>query len=393
MKKLIAWMFAVFSCLAAVPAQAFDTTIPGLDSRVSLSGFGTLGFAVSDKNYRYQRFVDDDGTWKRDSIFGLQVDAKINDEFSVTVQGKVAPSLSSDNSIEPVLSWAFLSWRPTNDLQVRLGRLRLPVYLHSENMDVGATYDFARLPAEIYSSVPTTDVDGAGFSKAWDTETGEFTLDGYVGTTATNYRYYRRDNEPLILQQSGTYFVPVRQAAYGMRLSLRQGDDIYRAGIHDAYTRITDYQLMPSNFPYVPVAAGIGYYQTSNLMPGSGVKMVRSIHSLGYVLGADVGVGDGFRVTGEYVYRNVRNVTTGPDSMAGYIAVQKPIGAWTPYISVATLQSMSKTRNLYNKVNSSRVPVLNVTAAQINASQRAGADAVIAFDQTTIMLTVFRTGS
>ncbi|MDD2856080.1 MAG: hypothetical protein PHU01_11170, partial [Desulfuromonadaceae bacterium] len=67
----------------------------------------------------------------------------------------------------------------------------------------------------------------------------------------------------------------------------------------------------------------------------------------------------------------------------------KPIGAWTPYISVATLQSMSKTRNLYNKVNSSRVPVLNVTAAQINASQRAGADAVIAFDQTVALGTSY----
>ena len=37
-------------------------------AEVSLSGFGTIGYAISDKEYSYQRFVDDNGTIKRDTV-------------------------------------------------------------------------------------------------------------------------------------------------------------------------------------------------------------------------------------------------------------------------------------------------------------------------------------
>jgi hypothetical protein len=353
---------------------------------ISFSGFGTAGYARSDQAYNYQRFVSDQGTLKRDSVLGVQMDAKLNNQFSFTLQGKVAPSLKSDKDLDTTISWGFLSWRPTDDWLVRVGRLRVPVYLNSENMDVGATFDFARLPAEVYTSAQTTDGDGLFVGKTWNLDAGELTLLGYHGSANTYYRFYRRDNEPSLALSSGAYYVPVKMTANGLVLTLQRDESIFRVTAHDTYTKITDNQTMPVTFPYVQFIPGVGYYQVSNLMPGPGVSNENNIHTAAYTLGADVAVGNGFRVMGEYVRRDVRNVSSGPDSQGGYIAVLKSVGAWTPYVSVARLESMPRTRDLYNKVNNSTVPAAVVgpeLAAQLNASQRAGADGIMAYDQTT----------
>ena len=118
MKNRIAWALATVCGLGAMPVAAAD---------ISLSGYGTVGYAQSDQSYDYQRFVSEQGTFKRDSVLGVQMDAKLSDEFSFTLQGKVAPSLKSENDVDATVSWAFLSWRPTNDWLVRAGRIRVPI--------------------------------------------------------------------------------------------------------------------------------------------------------------------------------------------------------------------------------------------------------------------------
>lgn len=352
-----------------------------LAADISVSGFGTAGYAVSDQPYQYQRFVDEQGTFKRDSVAGVQVDAKLSNQFSLTLQGKVAPSLNSDKDIDATVSWAFLSWRPSNDWLVRIGRLRVPVYLHSESMDVGATFDFARLPAEVYASVQTTDGDGLFVGKTWNLDAGELTLNGYWATAKTYYRYYRRDDlQPL--WSVGSYFVPVKMEARGLVLTLQREDDLFRASVHDIYNTITDDQPLPVTFPYVSLMPGIGYYQTSNLIPGPGVvSMKDDIQAIAITLAADVAVGNGFRVMGEYVRRDLPDVATGPDSQGGYLALLRQSGAWTPYVSVAKLKSTPRTIDLYNKVNNSRIPIPGFS--MLDATQRAGADGINAYDQTT----------
>ena len=131
------------------------------------SGFGTVGYARSDQPYTYQRFIDDNGTFWRDTVAGLQVDAKFADKFGATVQFKLAPASNNDNEYKGTVSWAFLSWRPTNDWLFRAGKQRIPLYLYSETVDVGVTYDFARLPTEMYSIISSNDFIGLSFSKTW----------------------------------------------------------------------------------------------------------------------------------------------------------------------------------------------------------------------------------
>ncbi|EGF30696.1 hypothetical protein IMCC9480_1002 [Oxalobacteraceae bacterium IMCC9480] len=357
--------------LLALPAAAVD---------LSYSGFGTFGYSRSDQPYHYQRFVDNDGTFQRDSVLGLQVDARINDQFSATVQGKVAASLKSDSVTDATISWAFLSWRPSNDWLVRAGRLRVPLYLRSESTDVGTTFDFAQLPTEVYSTSPTTDLDGLAVSKTWNSAVGEWTLDGYIGSTRTTYRTYLRDAPAAGLP--GQVFSPVKVSARGLVLTFQNDDNLYRIGAHDGQARSIG-QSLPVTFPYVTIAPGIGYYQVSSQMPGPGLTTVAKAHSPTYTLGADMAVGADFRLIGEYVRRNVLGIRTGTDTQGAYLAVLRPVGAWTPYLSVGRLLSKPDARDFYGKVNANRVPAFIPGAAQINAAQRAGADSLTPFDQTT----------
>jgi len=379
MKRYITWALAAVSVLCAMPAPAMDFSLLGVD--VSLSGFATVGYAQSDQHYNYQRFLSDRGTFKRDSLLGLQMDAKLTDQFSLTVQGKLAASIKSDDDLDPTVTWAFLTWRPANDWLFRIGRVRIPLYLNSETTDIGATFDFARLPAEVYSLTPTTNVDGISFIKTWNLNIGEFTLDGYWGKTKTHFRNAPYEYPPLSAE---AYFMPVKIDIYGLALTFQRDDDIFRIGAHDLYAKRTDGQVMASTFPYVQIMPGVGYYQVSNQMAGPGLPEVSEIHAPIYTLAANVGIGYGFRVISEYVFRDVSNILTGPASQGAYLAVLKPFEAWTPYISVAHLQSLARTFDLYNTVYNNTVPDSIPGAATINASQRAGATAgIFTYDQTT----------
>ena len=130
----------------ALVVWASAAALPALAADYSLSGFGTLGYARSNQPYTYQRFIDDGGTLKRDSVAGLQMDARFNENFGATVQVLAAPATNSDRRYDATVAWAFLSWRPSNDWLVRAGKQRLPLYLYSQTYNVGVTYDFARLP-------------------------------------------------------------------------------------------------------------------------------------------------------------------------------------------------------------------------------------------------------
>ena len=356
---------------------------PAVGADISFSGFGTVGYTQSDQSYAYQRFIDNSGSFKRDSVFGVQMDAQITPQISFTVQGKVAPSMNNDSSWDPTVAWAFVSWRPTSDWLLRLGKLKVPSYLNAENMDVGATFDFARLPYEVYSASPTTDFTGASFNKVWNLDDNEITLDGYWGKAKTDWRFYFRDTIPGV-QNAGAYYWPVNVDSKGLVLSLRQDENIYRVGMHRAIATVD--KLFPVTFPYDTATlapTGIGFYQVS----GPAVPWTRNINLNLYSMAADVGLGNDFRFAGEYVRRAVKDTDLGPDSQSAYISLRKRIDKWTPYIIHSRLRSESKPLDMKKALNNSSVPAAidgfagPGAAAMINASQRAGADGIIAYDQ------------
>jgi hypothetical protein len=355
--------------LSSLPAQATE---------IDFSGFGTLGYARTDQPYVYQRYMDEDGTIARDSVLGLQMDARFNASWGATVQAKFAPAEDDDDRWKPTLSWAFVSWRPDNDWWLRIGKLRVPAYLNSENLDVGATFDFARLPYEMYSMTPTADFTGASFSKNWSLASGDLTLDGYWGKAKVDWRHHLREGVPGILP-AGPSFNPVNVEAQGLALTYNGDSDTYRVGLHQAIANNSDGSDSPINPVLVTLAPGISYY---DFQPGPGVPSRDEVEWNILSVGADIDLGHDARLAAEFAVRRA-NVSTGLKTRGGYVSLRKRIGAWTPYLYYARLSSDDDMLDLYQSLNNSSVPAFVPNASVINASQQVFADFLQAYDQHT----------
>lgn len=384
--RLLASFACWISCLPA--AMAMD---------LSYSGFATLGYARSNRPYGFQRFIDDHGTFARDSIAGFQVDARFTNTFGATIQAKLAPALNSDSAWEATLSWAQLSWRPTNDLLIRIGKQRSPAYLYSETMDVGATYDFARLPAEVYGLASSTDYIGLSISNTWTMAWGEWMLDLYGGRMDDTYwRFYQRDKIAISSTGQGASFEPVSYTGGGIILNLLHGQDRYRLGVHrlDANVLSADWR-MPTRQTLVP-AAMLAPPQLAPSIGGAVYTVLpqdftRDTANLAVIMGADIALPRQFRLIGELAYREVYDVETGIDTKSGYLALLKDIQKWTPYVYVAKIRSKSAMLDLYKVLNQGTgafplAPMAQASHAAnaINASQRVLADSLSVHDQHTI---------
>ncbi|MGC4061953.1 MAG: hypothetical protein QM749_14315 [Aquabacterium sp.] len=345
---------------------------------VVMSGFGTLGYAISDKSYHYQRFIDDGGTFKRDTVLGAQADVKLAPQWSATGQVMVAPSLGNDDDWSLTTAWAFLSWRPSNDWLLRLGKQRVPLYLNAENRAVGQTYDFARLPVEVYSISPSTDLTGLYVSRTWSPELGEVTLDTFAGGAGLKARAYSRD--------AGAVFLPVHTDVIGAALTLRMEASTWRASYHHTTTRLIGGQGLPSHYPYVAAA---GYYQVDDRQFGPGVAYAPHIVNDVIILSGDIEVLPRWRVVSELA-RNIQMRTeNGANTAGGYVAVLHKMGGFTPYVSYARLRSMGASVDVVRQLDASVLPngVLSPEdTARLNMSQRFAADIVQVYDQDTFAL-------
>ena len=348
----------------------------------SLSGFGTLGYARSDQAFSYQRFIDNGGTLKRDSVAGLQADVKFSENFGATVQVLGAPASTSDSRYEGTVSWAFLSWRPTNDWLIRAGKQRIPFYLYSQTYNVGVTYDFARLPTEMYSITPSNEITGLSASKNWELENGDLTLDGYWGRSDASVRFWFRDGLPPT-QTPGALFRPLGIVGGGLTLSYKRKEDTFRVGLSRAtISEKNSSNSYPVTYPFVTLFPGVGYYQVDSSLPGPGIPAIDHYGYTTFTLGADVNLGSGFRVVSEFARSFVSQTDLSTQSVRGYASVLKRIDKWTPYVTYAFLRSEPGPLNLHENISYNTVPAFVPGSAQINASQRAGADSILAFDQS-----------
>ncbi len=353
-------------------------------AELQLSGFGTLGGAISDQDFTYQRSINEDGTLNRDSVIGFQLDGQFTPSLGATIQAKAFPSDHRENGWDPKLTWAFVSWRPTNGLLFRGGSLRIPLMLLSANSDVGVTYPFARLPTEVYSVAPVNDVTGLAFTWNWFRGETEWTLDGYGGQNHSDWRFYLRDGLPPYVESGARYEGSDFQAA-GLVLTLRQNDSTWRVGYHRVQIEL-DAGASPETYPYVSIAPGMGYYQVLSTIPGPGIPMVKSLISNTFTLSADIALPNDFRLMGEYARRTIVNATLGADTHSAYLALLKPFRKWTPYVYIAGIRSDGDVLDLYESMNDNRVPDFIPNASLINASQRFGADWTIAYDQYTLAI-------
>lgn len=150
-------VFTLAACLASSPVFALEK------GEFRFNGFGTagithLGGEEAGRSYGVQGQTNN--SWRGDQLskLGGQLQYGLTDTVGVTVQASVKPE---QDNWKANLEWAYLSWQATDGLMLRTGRLRSPVYMYSETLDVGFTYPWLRLPDEVYSQVQVSNYEGA----------------------------------------------------------------------------------------------------------------------------------------------------------------------------------------------------------------------------------------
>lgn len=252
------------------------------------SGFATLGGAISDQDYTYEKYIDNKGTLRSDTLAGLQLDIYFSEKWSATIQGKISQSLKNDDDFDPILTWGFVSYRPTNDWLIRAGKVRVPFYLNSQNKDVGITYDFARLPIDVYTLSPYDNGLGGIVTKSFELDNGTLSVDAFLLRMELDTRNY--------IPTVGAVFSNTSLNIRGISLSYET----------DEYNRFRG-----------------GFYNTE--LQGYDINIM--------TLGADYTLGNDYKLMGEYTMIDILDYGDSPDSQSAYISLLKQIDNWTPYLT------------------------------------------------------------
>ncbi|MBF0614122.1 MAG: hypothetical protein HQL92_03105 [Magnetococcales bacterium] len=364
------WMLSgalLFWLGSVAPVQAIEW---------SWSSFATLGYAVSDHDETFLRHIDRDGTFMVDSVAGTQIDGHHDADFGrigVTFQGVVRNSTDRDHDLEPALSWAFTSYRPNNDWLFRLGKFRTPVFIFTQNMEVGVTYDQARLPVEFYSISPNFDIFGVSTAYNWSALGGEMTLEGYFGENVYSWRIFSR------AAQRASY-TKQDLDLNGLVLSWRDDALMLQWGIHRGRSKIQKGQYTDTFEPRtIPAPEPVG---GTLYVP---VRPISVIHTTALTFGLDWRFADQWRLTSEYGLRIMDDMLIGVSSQGAYATLARTIDDWTPYVSVAGLRSSKDNMQLGRMIEATPVPLASGLPATYHQSL---VDNINTWDQTSYMLGV-----
>jgi len=175
-------MAAALLCLGGPPAAA----AAGLPDWLALDGFGTLGAYRADDPVASVR-ADSRAPaaslrqWRLDgdSLAGLQLTLKTPGETRAVLQ-LIAKDEVPDR-LRPRVEWLYAAWDAGPQLQLKLGRTSLPVFLNSDTRYLGYAQTAVRPANTVYQLNPITHVDGANALWNQHGAQGDLSLEAALG--------------------------------------------------------------------------------------------------------------------------------------------------------------------------------------------------------------------
>ncbi|MDU0353440.1 topoisomerase IV [Paraglaciecola aquimarina] len=144
-------------------------------AEVRINGFANFVAGMTSSNdviYGYE----DDVSFDDESLFAIQVSSDINSKMTATGQLVARGREDYDTSFE----WAYLTYNATDNLNISVGRLRLPLFKYSASLDVGYSYHWVNAPRAVYE-VDFNNIDGVRFDYSDYAGDWEYNLQGVFG--------------------------------------------------------------------------------------------------------------------------------------------------------------------------------------------------------------------
>lgn len=115
-------------------------------AEINFNGFASIGAGVfSEDDWEYQG-VSDDFSPSPFNRFGLQASSDINEKISFT--GQFLIEGASDYDVEA--TWIYMTVKASPGTDIRIGKLRSPLFFYSDFLDVGYAYPWIKPPVETY---------------------------------------------------------------------------------------------------------------------------------------------------------------------------------------------------------------------------------------------------
>ena len=194
------------------------------DPEFAWNGFLTLGLSAIDDdevttqgNVPYSTHTESIDE-QADTKFALQGSATFTPGFSATVQ--LLSKANNDYKVD--VEWAYFSLQATENLKLRLGQLRRPLFRYSDYYDVGYAYSWVRPPTTTYFEFGPfyNPIDSIDFY--YQKSFGEWSLSGQT--------YYGQDSgRGELFFQTLTY---EERHAYGTAWEVEKDSTSFRVGYH-----------------------------------------------------------------------------------------------------------------------------------------------------------------
>jgi hypothetical protein len=258
--------------------EQLDKKLEKQNNKVKFDGFISAGFSITDEDngLRLEPFgFSDEPDWESDSVVGVQSTIKINREMKAVLQ-MVA---NGWDNWEPQIAWAFLNYQFNADYRMRVGRMRLPLYLFSDSMDIGYTYPWVRPPIELYSARGAENIDGVDFSYDFQTSNFNHRITAVIGRTTD----FRLNNESRLIEAA------IGEDIYGVNIRSNKGSFSSFLGVHTVELNIKT-AAGPYDESYIYYIGGINF--------DNGIWLVTAESALRYTVDTELSpTNDQFELT------------------------------------------------------------------------------------------------
>ena len=317
---------SVTLALGAAAADAAD-----INDMFSVQGFGTSAVVHSSEdradfvgNLFQPKGAGFSHEWdmRPDTLVAGQLAMHFSDKFSAIVQA--VSQYSYDESYKPHIEWANVKYQATSALSLRAGRIVLPSFMVSETRFVGYANPWVRPPQEIYFPAAITSNDGVDATYVIATGKVRNAVQGFWGTSKSKLSAGSAKANP----------------SWGLNYSAEFGSTKLRAGY---YATKLDLDL-PTLEPIFAGLNGLGTALSAfGFQPAASQAFaladqysLKGMQLATYSLGASYDPGQWFVTAEGSMFEGDGFLA---DSKAGYVTGGYRIKTFTPYITVASLES------------------------------------------------------
>ena len=221
-QRFIVLSAIICSFLYPITANSSDET----PSPFRFSSYGTFGYSHHNeddlsliRDFTQSFDQPESGNWKPDTVIGLQASYDINPKLETVFQVVVQDHAS--NSFSSYMEWAFISYRPIPEFNLRLGRVGTDFFMLSDSRNVGYSQTTLRPNREFYAYISLFSLDGMDALYTINTTNGHWLIKAQWGRSKAE------------LPLNGGIFELATDNMWDLSLERQYGDLRLRAGLVD----------------------------------------------------------------------------------------------------------------------------------------------------------------